>query len=249
MNGAGDHAALKRPLVFDDMRLTRLMLTDPRRCASVNEYASATGIAVPRILSLLAPALGAGQLELEAAGGDVFVHTAPGGRDGAVLPANLWESLRSGRDQDTAFALWRLVRGLEQGGWKVESDPATIPVIDQHTTFLALRLGETSMVPLLVLPEPGELAAPSSPLQRYEDAGLRAVAVACRNRELDAIATSVRRWLLAREGRSPLHVLLLEAPHYQPVLLGGADTAVAPRAVTQLNIEELTRGYEPRERR
>lgn len=231
-------------LTFDDLRLTRLMLQDPQRCATVNEYAGATGITVGRILELLTPALEKGELVIESVGGEIFVHTAPHGRPPAAgmaaVPANLWETLRQHRDSDTAFALWRLIRGLEHGGWSIEADPTRIPVAGGHTTFLGLTFARGAVVPLLILPEPAELAGPASPLSRYEHEKIRLVGIALRNGELEANATAVRRWMLERpHANADLHVLLLEAPRYQPVLLGGGDAAVTPRAVTRVLVEDL----------
>lgn len=235
-------------LTFDDMRLTRALLNDPQRCASINEYSSATGIPISRMLELLGTALERGQLEMETAGGEAFVHTAPEGRLAgaqAGIPPNLWESLRNGRDIDTAFALWRLTRGLQHGGWAVEARQEEIPAIGGHSTFLALTFNRADKVPLLVLPDSEEIASPAGPLTRYERENTQVVAIATRNGELDHCVTGVRRWMLGALPPPRLHVLLLEDPRYQPVLLSGSDTSVTPRAVTRLLVEALARPSQP----
>jgi hypothetical protein len=222
-------------LTFDDMRLTRAFQRDPHRCASINEYATATGINVDGILELLREPLERGALDVEAVGGEVFVHTAPGGRPGprgaGQVPPNLWELLRRDHTEDEAFALWRITRDLQAGGWTVEADPRNIPSIATQTALLAVRFSN-SVVPVLVLPALDDVASQSGMLTRYEIAGMGLCAVICEHRQLDSMVTAVRRWMLGRPARAGLDVLVLEAPRYQPVLLTSDDGGLNPRSVS-----------------
>jgi len=230
-------------LTFEDMRLTRAFQQDAARCATVNEYAAATGIGVAGVLDLLADALERGDIDVEAVGGEVFVHTAPRGRPtpaglGQTQP-NLWELLRQGHDKEEAFSLWRIVRDLQHGGWQVEADPRRFPTANTQTAMLGLRFA-ASTVPVLVFPPAEEVAAQNGPLTRLELAGMGLCAVMCLHRQLDTTITSVRRWMLGRPARAGLDVLVLEAPRYQPVLLTSDDGGISPRSVTVDTIEPAT---------
>ena len=222
-------------LTFEDMRLTRAFQRDPHRYASINEYAAATGINVDGILGLLREPLERGALDVEAVGGEIFVHTAPSGRPGprgaGQVPPNLWELLRRDHTEDEAFALWRITRDLQAGGWTVEADPRNIPSITTQTALLAVRFSN-SVVPVLVLPTFDEVASQSGMLTRYEISGMGLCAVMCEHRQLDSMVTAVRRWMLGRPARAGLDVLVLEAPRYQPVLLTSDDGGLNPRSVS-----------------
>lgn len=227
-------------------RLQRLFLSGGGRCASLTEYAQATGIDIITLTGLLAEHLDAGTLALEAVGGEVFVHTAPNGRTShgnlPQVPPNLWEMLRREGDTDHAYRLWRLVRELEVGGWSVEADPRRIPPTSVgEIALVALRLGGY-VSPVIVLPSADELAHPAGVLSRYERRGLTIVAVICRRGELDLMTTAARRWMFSRPSRSPLSVVVLEAPRYQPVMISTNDTSVIPTSVTR---EQLTQLIDP----
>lgn len=230
-------------LTFTDLRLTRLMQQTPTRCASVNEYAMATGIDVGQILTILSEAISNQDLDIEPVGGEIFVHTAPHGRPvppgRGQIPPNLWELLRRGSDANTAFALWRLYRGLEHGGWNIEADPERIPVINGHSTLLGIRFAGHAIAPLIVLPDHSDVAAYTGTLMRYERAEIKVVGVVCRNGELDAMVTAVRRWMLDRPVAAGLNVIVLEAPRYQPVLVSPRDSGIAPRSVSQSELDAL----------
>lgn len=222
-------------LTFDDMRLTRAFQRDPHRYASINEYVAATGINVDGILGLLREPLERGALDIEAVGGEIFVHTAPSGRPGprgtGQVPPNLWELLRRDHTEEESFALWRITRDLQAGGWTVEADPRNIPSITTQTALLAVRFSN-SVVPVLVLPTFDEVASQAGMLTRYEISGMGLCAVMCEHRQLDSMVTAVRRWMLGRPARAGLDVLVLEAPRYQPVLLTSDDGGLNPRSVS-----------------
>lgn len=230
-------------LAFTDVRLTRLMQQDPTRCATVNEYAMSTGIDVGQVLTIFGQSVQDGHLEIETVGGEIFIHTAPQGRPTPPgvpqIPPNLWELLRRNADQNTAFALWRLYRGLEHGGWNIEADPTRIPVIGGQGTLLGIRFSGHAIAPLVVLPDPSDVGAYTGTLMRYERADIKVVGIVCRNNELDSMVTSVRRWMLDRPSASALSVIVLEAPRYQPVLVSPRDSGIAPRSVSQAELEEL----------
>ena len=222
-------------LTFDDMRLTRVMQQEPWRCASINEYAGATGLGIDRILELLREPMRREEIAIEAVGGEIFLHTAPAGRPTprglGQVPPNLWEVLRREHTSEESFTLWRITRDLEAGGWHVEADPRNIPTIAGETALLGLRF-TASVVPLLILPAMEEVSSLSGPLTRFEVAGTGLCALTCLHRRLDAAVTAVRTWMLGRPIRANLDVLVLEAPRYQPILLTGDDGGISPRAVT-----------------
>ena len=222
-------------LTFEDMRLTRLFHQEPTRCATINEYAAATGITVDRVLEMFSGPLQRGELDVEAVGGEIFVQTAPAGRPaprefGQTQP-NLWEVLRRDHPKDEAYALWRILRDMESGGWRVEADARFVPTGRTENAFLGLRFS-LSTVPVLILPSISEIASQSGPLTDLEMAGMGLCAVTCLHRKLDASVTAVRQWMLGRPARAGLDVLVLEAPRYQPVLLTSDDGSITPRSVT-----------------
>lgn len=226
----------RRPIMtFDDMRLTRLFQQDPLRCATINEYAAATGMTVDQLLGMLSGPLQRGELDVEAVGGEIFVQTAPAGRPapdgfGQTRP-NLWETLRRAHPREEAYALWRILRDMEAGGWRVEADARAVPTGKVPGALLGLKFS-LSTVPVLVLPSVEALSSQSGPLTGLEMAGMGLCAVTCPHRDLDRVVTAVRQWMLARPARAGLDVLVLEAPRYQPVLLTSDDWSVTPRTVT-----------------
>lgn len=222
-------------LTFEDMRLTRLFHQEPQRCATVNEYAAATGIPVDRLLEMLSHPLQRGELDVEAVGGEIFVQTAPMGRPapkgfGQTQP-NLWEILRRDHSREQAYALWRIMRDMESGGWRVEADARFVPTGRMESALLGLRFS-LSTVPVLVLPDPVDISSQAGPLTHLEIAGMGLCAVTCLHRGLDATVTAVRQWMLGRPARAGLDVLVLEDPRYQPVLLTSDDGSITPRSVT-----------------
>lgn len=245
--GAGS-APARRPLSFDDTRLTHLFQREPERCASLSEYAEVTGIDVPRLLDLLTPALDSGALALESAGGEVFVHTAPHGRPAPThLPEvspNLWERIRATHDRNPGMRTWRLHRALEDAGWVVEANPAVIcfglsPL--GWTPPLGLRIAGRTY-PLLAHPERDDLWRSDGRVAALAGAGAGAVAVVIDSGELDDVVTSIRKLHLSGASRGS-GVLLLEAPRFAPLLLSAGDAAVAPRSVSQQHLEhELPAG-------
>lgn len=222
-------------LTFEDMRLTRLFHQEPQRCATINEYAAATGIPVDRLLEMLSIPLQRGELDVEAVGGEIFVQTAPMGRPapsgfGQTQP-NLWEVLRRDHPREQAYALWRIMRDMESGGWRVEADARFVPTGRMENALLGLRFS-LSTVPVVVLPELSDLASQAGALTRLEMSGMGLCAVTCLHRKLDAVVTAVRQWMLGRPARAGLDVLVLEAPRYQPVLLTSDDGSITPRSTT-----------------
>jgi hypothetical protein len=222
-------------LTFEDMRLTRLFHQEPQRCATVNEYAAATGLTVDRLLEMLAAPLQRGELDVEAVGGEIFVQTAPMGRPapagfGQTQP-NLWEVLRRDHSREQAYALWRIMRDMESGGWHVEADSRFVPTGRMENALLGLKFS-LSTVPVLVIPDLADVSSQSGPLTSLEIAGMGLCAVTCLHRKLDATVTAVRQWMLGRPARAGLDVIVLEAPRYQPVLLTSDDGSMTPRSVS-----------------
>lgn len=231
-----------RPVVnIADARLQHLLLADPQRCATLGEYASATGIDVDRLIELFGPYLDDDTFRLEPVGGEVFVLTAPSGRPQPLtqdqVPPNLWELLRSSGDPEHAYRLWRLTRELQTAGWAVEADTHRIPATSAgEVALVGLRM-HRHVVPVLVFPSPSDVAHPAGVLTRFERRQVPFVAVMCDRGDLDVMVTAVRRWFLERPEYASLRVLVLEAPRFQPVLLGGADGAITPKSITRDGLE------------
>lgn len=229
-----------------DYRLTHLMLREPMRCASLNEYSSATGIDTADLIELLEPMLEDGTIELEVHGDDVFVHTAPAGRSSmagrAGVPANLWETLRERYSVAHAHQLWKLTRAMEHAGWRVEHRvPRIMFGIGRlhEPPAMGVDVGNT-VVPLLLFPTGAALAGPAGLLSIYETAGAAAVGVVCAQGALDEIATAARTWLLSSQIPPAMSVIVMESPRFNPTLLTPSDGAVTPKAIA---ISTLTEGY------
>jgi hypothetical protein len=227
----------RRTVATSDARLTRVLHRDPLRCATVNEYAAATGIDAGEIVELLGPYLDDGTLTIEVHGDDVFIHTAPAGRPTpeqlAEVPANLWELLRSRFSVPHAHQLWRLTRAMETAGWRVEHQLGRIMFglgRLPEPPLMGVDVGNT-VVPLLLFPSVVALTAPDGLLNAYENAGAAAVGIVCAQGALDEMATTVRAWMLSRQTPPPLSVLVIESPRFNPTLLSPADGAVTPRSV------------------
>jgi hypothetical protein len=234
-----------RPILrVNETRLNRVLLNDPHRCATISEYAGATGIPVEQVMDLFGDALDAGYLAVEIWGDEMFLMTSPSGRPGPsnspqVAP-NLWEVLRENAPIEHAYALWRLVRGLQAAGWTVEISAPRIlfglgPL--RSRPYIGVRVG-SSVVPVLVLPSPTQLAASDGLLAEYERAGAAGLAVVCEAGALDEMVTAVRRWVLARAYQPSMSVLLLESPRFNPTLLSPDDAAVLPKAVSRVSVEQ-----------
>jgi hypothetical protein len=237
-----------RPILrVNDTRVNNVLLNDPLRCASISEYAAATGHPPERVMELFGDALDEGQVGIEIWGDEMFLMTSPRGRfieDGPQIAPNLWEVLRENAEIEYAYALWRLVRGLERGGWQVETAAPRIlfglgPL--RARPYLGVRIGNT-IVPVLVLPSSEQIAAGDGLLAEYERAGAAAVALVCESGALDEVVTAVRRFVLGRSFRPSLSVLVLEAPRFHPTLLSPDDAAVTPRTVSRVTAEDL--GFE-----
>lgn len=235
-------------LRVNETRLNRLMMNDPLRCASVSEYAVATGMSTDQVIELFGPALDDGIIGLEIWGDEIFVMTAPAGRpapaDHPQVAPNLWEVLRESAPVEYAFALWRLVRGLGTAGWRVEVSAPRIlfglgPL--RSRPYLGVGVGNT-VVPVLVLPSPEQLSASDGLLAEYERAGAAAVAIVINGGALDTMVTAVRRWVLSRIEPPAMQILLLEAPRFNPTLLSAADAAVRPRAMSRSMMQDLDWG-------
>lgn len=235
--------AVNRALIVADPRLTRLLQREPERCASLSEYAAATGIDTGRVMELFSSALDDGTLGFEPVGPEIFIHTAPRGRPSPVatreVAPNLWERLRTHGDKHHAYALWQLMRSLEDAGWRVEANSSGImfsmrPLAD--VPELGLTIG-TRVVPLVVYPPTSTIASPNGRLYDLAAAGAVSAAIICDSGALDEMVTAVRRFYLEVGTEVAMSVLILEAPRYAPVLLNQNDASVAPRSVTRAALE------------
>jgi hypothetical protein len=228
----------RRVLTATDPRLTRVMHREPLRCATLSEYAQATGMDATEVLQLLETFLDDGSVSIEVHGEEVFLNTAAAGRPVpahlADTPPNLWETLRHRFDVPHAHQLWRLTRSLEAAGWRVEHNPSRIMFGLGRLSDLPVMgvdVGNT-VVPLLLFPSAVALTAADGLLNTYESAGAAAVGIVCAQGALDEMATTVRSWVLGRQVPPPTSVLILESPRFNPTLLSPRDAAVTPKAVT-----------------
>jgi hypothetical protein len=229
----------RRTISLADPRLNMLFVRNPDRCASVSEYAQASGMDTTAAIELLGPYLDDGTLALEFVGDEVYVHTAPQGRPAPVghadVPPNLWERLRVRSSLEMSYAVWRLVRSMERSGWKVETNPSKMlfglgPL--RRLPFFAVSVGP-QLVPVLPFPSLDEVSGSSGLLTEYAHCGAVAVALVCDEGGLDEMCTAVRRWVLSHRHPPTMSTLVLEAPRYNPVLIAPADGSVQPVATTR----------------
>lgn len=243
MTSPYQYDSVRRALIVGDPRLTKLLSREPERCASLSEYAEATGIETGRVMELFGPALEDGTLGFEPVGPEIFIHTAPQGRptpqgNPDVAP-NLWERLRAHGNKQHAYQLWALMRALEDAGWRVEANTAHI-MFQMSPVHPAPELGliiGNRVVPLVISPGSADLASPNGRLYELAAAGAASCAVTCDSGALDEKVTAVRRFYMDVGQQVPMSVLILEAPRYNPVLLTQNDASVAPRSVTQATLE------------
>lgn len=225
---------------FGDARLHHLFLMRPEKCATVTEYSRSAGIDVAETLELLTPAIEAGVIGLEAVADTLFVDTAPDGRPGRSgaeqFPANLWEQLKAKVGPRKAYALWRLIRSLEGGGWETVVDPSELAAAAAGTgatPWLGVRLGGAT-VAVVPYPPAETVDADGSPLDAFAAAGVPYVAISCDIGTLEAYSTAVRSWVLRNTRRAgELTVLLLEAPRFAPTALRIDDRGIHPVSVTR----------------
>lgn len=235
--------SVSRALIVGDPRLTKLLSREPERCASLSEYAMATGIETGRVMELFGPALEDGTLGFEPVGPEIFIHTAPSGRPTPqgtpdVAP-NLWERLRQHGDKLHAYQLWALMRSMEDAGWRVEANSSHImfQLSPMHQVpELGLTIG-TRVVPLVIYPATADISSPNGRLYDLAAAGAASSAIICDSGALDEMVTAVRRFYMEAGQPVPMSVLILEAPRYNPVLLTQNDASVAPRSVTRASLE------------
>lgn len=225
---------------FGDARLHHLFLMRPEKCATVTEYARSAGIDVADTLELLTPAIEAGVIGLEAVADTLFVDTAPDGRPapsgGEQLPANLWEQLKAKVGARKAYALWKLIRSLEAGGWETIVDSTELAGAAAGTgatPWLGVRLSG-STVAVVPYPPLESISSEDSPLSAFSAAGISCVAISCDIDALESYATAVRAWVLRNKRRGgSLTVILLEAPRFAPTALRIDDRGIHPVSVTR----------------
>lgn len=229
-----------RPLTVGDSRLTKMLQREPERCATLSEYARATGIDTGRVMDLFSDAIDAGALAFEPVGPEIFIHTAPAGRPvppgvPEVAP-NLWERLRSHGNKQQAYQLWQLARSMQNAGWVIEANTARImfslsPV--QPVPELGVLIAN-QVFPLLIRPSHTDLGMPGGRFDTLSRAGARLVTVVVDSGALDETVTALRRlWLSGLSTQTT--ALIVEAPRYNPVQVSASDASVAARSVNQLS--------------
>lgn len=235
----------RRIISVTDSRLNNILINQPDRCATISEYSSATGIDTGSVIELLGTYIDDGTLELEFVGDEIFLHTAPLGRPAPVhsaqVPPNLWEKLRSIASSDFAYGLWKLIRGLERGGWRTETQISKINSglgKLENPPYLGVWVGGV-VVPVSVFPTMESLQSHNGILSTYDNAGASAIAVVCDDGALDENVTAVRRWVLAHNQLPNLSVMILEAPRFNPTLITPNDAAVSARNVSREVLETM----------
>lgn len=222
-------------LVFKDPRITTTMQRYNNRYATLSEYSRATGIELSKLVDLLEPALQTGSLKLETVGSEIFLHTAPNGRNVGVplAPPNLWETIRVYKTPQQAFDTWNLYRRLEQAGWAVEASRNKICFnlkSMQVPPTLAVVISNR-LVPLIEFPTSDQIISRTGPLSALCEAGSNMVGVLTASGALDATITATHQFYKATS-YTPA-VIVMEAPRFNPVPVTPSTASVAPRSVTK----------------
>lgn len=241
-NGNYDNVANRPAFMLRDAGLTFTLLRRGENLASIQEYASKSGLRPDEVLECLETHLISGALVVEISGSESFLHTAPQGRPAPLwlpeVPANMWERLRKSNSVEKAHAIWALLKDLNAVGWRTEFDSTKIksglgylPDPPQMGILIGKPENER-LLPLIAFPSTSQLNAPGGILAMYEAAGAGAISITCDTGQLDSTASAVRLWMLARPIRPVLKVYILEAPRYDPVLLSPSDSSIQPRATS-----------------
>jgi hypothetical protein len=221
-----------------EARLNRAMNQFPERFASISEYAAAAGLDVAVVMGLLEPFFEDGSLYLELVNGETFLLTAPMGRpcreNLSDVPANLWERLRLIANPSEAYDSWKLMRGMERGGWSVRSIDAKESRL--RGGVLQARVG-SNIFPVVPYSERSSLVSPIGILAEAARADHRAIIITCALGELDEVSTEIRRYLLEGRGKR-IYVLVLEAPSFNPILFSINDNAVLPKSISRSALEK-----------
>lgn len=217
----------KRPIInLSDIRLQRLLFRG-NDLASLNDYAEKAEMGISEVVANLEPWLDGRTLDIEAVGGDLFLHTAPLGRpqplDVAVVPANLWEILRQVGDSDYASMIYNIIRGLQFSGWRCRIHPVDTA---NPATFLELYINN-NWIPLFLFPKKNRIAVENGILDKLKVRNIKKVAIIINQKDVNPFLLEVRKWLYI-DGNE-ITVVLLENPSFQPVILGPNDIAVKPR--------------------
>lgn len=227
--------------VFDagNSLLNQLMRRDPLRCASLSEYAEATGLPISEVVTHLGPMLDSGAAALETHAGEVFVLTGADGRrrGAATTEPNLWEVIRRHANVADSYRRWRLLRALSRAGWRVEPDvtetmTGVAPV--RHVPSAGLRISE-NLIPLLADITPAAMQMPDGPLSDWAAARLPVVSIVCPPRQLDKFITACRVFFVAHR-QTRLQVVILEEPSYSAVVLDSTDPRVVATDINRLVI-------------
>lgn len=228
---------------FTDYRLTKLILQDPIRCSTINEYSRATGIPAQLLLEELHPYTNDLSISFEAFGGEIFLNTSPHMRNCEhnhfYFAENLWEIFRQSNNIEKANKIFKIFRSLEMNDWRVEYRLKNIP-IDYlgNRTDLALKVGK-SILPLILFPKPNSLDKKDSPLLQYSKTKLPILAIMIEEGALDQTLSYIRKWFVENSIYKNLDILLLEAPTHAPYILSGSDGSLQARSATLSYLENF----------
>lgn len=221
---------------FTDYRLTKLVLQDPIRCSSIYEYSFATGIPAANIVEEFYRYCQDASIAFEAADGEIFVNTSPHKRacehTHYNFSQNLWEIFRQSNDVEKASRVFKIYRGMELAGWRLEYRPQNIPMdYSGKQSELALKVGNLNL-PLILFPNPKSLDKKNSVLTQYAKTKLPIISMLIEEGSLDLVLSYSRKWFLETSANKNLDILILEAPTFNPYILSGTDGSLQARSAT-----------------
>lgn len=254
----GDYSTSDDPgFVINNPRLQYLFSVASLQCATLAEYAAASNMTTQYLLEILNPLIANRVLSLDVVHNEFFVNTRPYSNSspgspsqdyGKTLdldrisrphepPPNLWRViLDRSRDVEVAYSLFKLIRNLEAGGWKVELDQQTMQTSHSLADpFLLLGVwirgvGGSVCIPLTPFPAVESIGDILDLLvSRYPVP--TGIALTCPPRALDSFATAIRCWFQLQSHYHPLTVFILEAPTFSATLINPSDTSVTPTVV------------------
>lgn len=215
-----------RPIInLSDIRLQRLLFRGSD-LASLSDYAEKSDMGISEVIANLEPWLDGRTLDIEAVGAELFLHTAPLGRpqpkDVAVLPANLWETLRQVGDSDYAAMLYTIIRGLQYAGWRCRIHPVDAK---NPATFLELYISHT-WIPLFLFPKKERISANEGIFDKLKSRNISKVSVVVNQKDVHGFIVESRKWL--SENNYPITIAILENPSFQPIIIEAKDIGAKP---------------------
>ena len=226
----------RRTIMLSHPRLHTIVNTQPDLCATITEYAQQSGLPSERVLAVFEEPLNAAIFTVEAVGSEIFINTN-GPNNHSSTPPNLWSTLRVDTPPETAYLLWRQIRGLQRAGWTVITNPTHINAAIRPLAppiKIAVNVNNTT-APVLLHPDPQTVTNPTGPAAAVADAGATIAAIIIESGTLDGYVTALKQLGRQRPAITTTY-LLCEAPRYNPVTVTVTGHSVAPRAKTLFDI-------------